>query len=548
MNEFSTKSLRPFGADGAFVSTAGEGGVRRQAVRSAAVTVISSFLGVPLQIISTVWMARLLNPSDFGIVAMVITFSVLLMNFGLNGFTEVILQWEKMDRYLASNLFWMNVGVGTFLTIGFAACGPLIARFYETPQAAMVCVGIALTIFFTSISVIHIALLKRALRFSITSTSDILTNSMSIALGIALAERKWGYWALVAAAVARPLFQSIAAWYLCRWIPSAPRRAIGTGKAVRFAMNIYGRFTVNYFARNMDNLLVGWEFGAGALGYYKKAYDLFLFSASALISPLTNVAVSALSRFDKHSAQFRKYLLNSLSVTAFVGMGMGAALTMAGRDVIRLVLGPKWEAAGPIFTYFGPGVGIMLLYGTIGWIHLSIGKPERWFRWVIAEFGVTGTLFLVGQRWGPSGIAMAWTVSFWVLAAPAFWYAGKPIDLGVGAVAGAVWRYVVASVIAAGLTFLLMPHIYVSGWVPKHAWELALLRILIICSVSTTLYVASVVVLYRGFAPLYQIGGLIRDMAPRGWFAKRDVAATEGSGDVASNDLPGVGENEKQLV
>jgi PST family polysaccharide transporter len=539
--------LRPFGADGVFVPTVEGGGVRRQAVRSAAVTVLSSVLGVPLQIVSTVEMARLLDPKDFGLVAMVITFSVLLMNFGLNGFTEVVLQWEKMDRYLASNLFWLNVGVGSALTMGFAASGPLIARFYHTPQVAKVCVGISLTILFTSISVVHLALLKRALRFTVTSTNDIITNSISIGIAIMLATKHWhwGYWALVAGAVARPLLQSIGAWHLCRWIPSAPRRGVGTGPAIRFAMNIYGRFSVNYFARNMDNLLVGWKFGPISLGYYKKAYDLFLFSASALISPLTNVAVSALSRFDRHSAQFRRYLLNSLGVTAFVGMAMGAALTLSGREVIRLVLGPKWEMAGPIFTYFGPGVGIMLLYGTIGWIHLSIGTPERWFRWVIAEFSVTGLLFLIGLRWGPAGVAMAWTVSFWILAAPAFWYAGRPINLGVGAVAGAVWRYIVASAMAGYVTYLLIPRML--GWLPLHGWPLALSRILIICSVCTILYVAAVIALYRGFAPLYQIGNLIRDMAPRGWFPDRAVEAVA-TGKTDAGPADAIPERENQLV
>ncbi len=522
------------------------GGVRRKAVRSAAVTVMSSVLGVPLQIISTVWMARLLAPSDFGLVAMVITFSVLLMNFGLNGFTEVILQWEKMDRYLASNLFWINVAVGSLLTLGFCACGPLIARFYGTPQVTRVCFGISLTIFFTSISVIHLALLKRALRFSATSMNDIVSGALAIALGIGLASAGWGYWALVVMAVARPLLQSLGAWYLCQWIPSAPRSGMGTAAAVRFATNIYGRFSVNYFARNMDNLLVGWRFGAGALGYYKKAYDLFLFSASALVSPLTNVAVSALSRFDRHSAQFRRYLLSSLAVTSFVGMGMGAALTLTGRDVIRLVLGPRWEMAGPIFTYFGPGVGIMLLYGTIGWIHLSIGTPGRWFRWVIAEFSVTGLLFLAGLHWGPKGIAMAWTISFWVLAAPAFWYAGRPINLGVGAVAAAVWKYIVASAAAGVSTALLMPRML--GWIPAHGWVLALDRIAIICPFFGTLYLVMVIGLHRGLSPLHQIGGLARDMAPRGWFRERETPAAR-AGAVVVNDLPGgVAEAENQLV
>ena len=224
-----------------------------------------------------------------------------------------------------------------------------------------------------------------------------------------------------------PAMVAIGAWVRCRWIPGLPRRVPGTGEMVRFALNIYGRFSFNYFARNADNLLVGWRFGSSALGFYKKAYDLFLLPAGQLSSPLTSVAVSALSRLHRGSEQYRRYFLRILAVTAFVGMGVGADLTLIGKDVILLVLGPAWAPAGRIFMFFGPGVGIMLIYNTHGWLHLSIGTAHRWFRWVVVEFVVTAALFLLGLHWGPAGIAGAWTLSFWILTIPAFWYAGNPI-------------------------------------------------------------------------------------------------------------------------
>ena len=80
--------------------------------------------------VSTVVLARLLTPSDFGLVAMVTTFILLLTNFGLNGFTEAIQQREEINRGLVSNLFWINLVAGGLLTAGFAAAGSLLARFY----------------------------------------------------------------------------------------------------------------------------------------------------------------------------------------------------------------------------------------------------------------------------------------------------------------------------------------------------------------------------------------------------------------------------------
>ena len=393
-------------------------GTSRLAVRGAGATVLAQGVAVAIQMIATVVLARLLTPKDFGVVTMVTTFSLLLVNFGLNGFTEAIIQRDEIDDALASNLFWINLGGGLLLTVLFAGAGSLFAWFYHDPLVVHVAVGISFTILFTSTSVIHLALLKRAMCFSVVSVNDIIARGFSVASSIALAWAGWGYWALVAGAVVQPVASSVGAWFLCRWTPSFPRRAAGTASMVRFAVNVYGRFSINYFSRNMDNLLVGWRFNAVALGFYKKAYDLFALSGSQLVSPLAVVAVSALRRFNANSSEYRRHLLNALAVTAFVGMGVGADLTLIGRDLIRLLLGPGWEPAGRIFTFFGPGIGVMLLYYTHGWIHLSIGRADRWFRWGIVEFTFTALLLILGLPWGPNGIATAWTASFWILTIP----------------------------------------------------------------------------------------------------------------------------------
>ena len=88
--------------------------------------------------LATTVMARLLTPADFGLVTMVTTFSLLLTSFGLNGFTEAILQWEEMNHFLASNMFWINVSAGVILTAGFAAAGSLLAKLYHDPKVAHV--------------------------------------------------------------------------------------------------------------------------------------------------------------------------------------------------------------------------------------------------------------------------------------------------------------------------------------------------------------------------------------------------------------------------
>jgi len=503
--------LKPYDEAGNFRPVADIAELRSLAMRGAGMTVFSSALGVGIQIISTMVLARLLAPRDFGLVAMVTTFSLLLVNFGVNGFTEAMIQWSELSGALVSNVFWINLAIGVALTITFAAGGQFLARFYHDPLVARVAEGISPTILITSASVEHLALLKRAMRFSAVSINDVIARVVSVVVTIALAFCGWGYWALVAGLIFQPISICIGAWFLCRWIPKLPRRVAGTGSVVRFAVDVYGRFTVNYFARNADNLLVGWRFDAQALGFYKKAYDLFAMPAGLLVSSLTVVAVSAMSRLNRDAVQYRRYFLTAFSVLAFVGMGLGADLTLVGKDVIRVLLGPDWETAGRVFTFFGPGIGVMFLYGTHAWIHLSIGRADRWLRWGMIEFIATFLLFIFGLPWGPAGVAVAWAASFWILTLPALWYAGKPIHLDVKVMIAAVWKYVFASAVA-GCACALMLRGTVSV-MPVGIFG-AITRIGAVSLLFATLYVTGVVLLHRGWIPLHQFVRLLRDAAP----------------------------------
>src|ERR1017187_1447973 len=110
--------MTPFDASGAFRPVAEDSELRGLAVRGAGVTLLSQGSGLAGQVIAAVALARLLTPADFGVVAMVTTFSLLLVNFGLNGFAEAVLQREEINDAVASNLFWINLGAGILLTFG----------------------------------------------------------------------------------------------------------------------------------------------------------------------------------------------------------------------------------------------------------------------------------------------------------------------------------------------------------------------------------------------------------------------------------------------
>jgi O-antigen/teichoic acid export membrane protein len=504
--------LKLFQADGTFHPIAAGSGLRRTAVRGAGAAIAGSAGNFVVGIGSVMILARLLTPSDFGIVTMVTTFSLLLRSFGLNGFTELIMQREELTESLVSNLFWINLGIGTILTLAFASSGPLLALFYHNPAVVPVTRGMSLTIGIGCLGYIHTGLLQRAMQFRTTAIINFAGQVLQVIVSIALAMAGWHYWALVWGSGTQTAVVAVGSLMVCRWIPSRTGRASGTGSSLKFAANVYLHFAFSYVTHNTDNLIVGWRFGARALGFYKRAYDLFVLPQTQLLSPLSAVVVSTLSRINRDREQFQRYFLRTISVLALLGMGIGADFALVGTDLFRFLFGPGWEEAGRIFALFGPGIGVMMLYSTHGWIHLSIGRPERWFRWGLMEFVCTISLFLLTLSWGPSGIAFAWTASYFLLMFPGLWYAGKPIGLSIGPIFAVIWKFFAASAGAGVGTALIIRAIpYFATTVGASG---AFARMVFVSLIFFGLYVGGVILLHQGLEPLNEIVSLLRDLLP----------------------------------
>ena len=506
--------MGPFDADGRFrLATGPAAGLRRAAVRGAGATVLAAGISFAVQLGAMVVLARLLTPVDFGVVAMVTTFSLLLEAFGMAGFTEAVLQREDVTHGLASNLFWINVAGAMLLAAGLAGAGGLLAGFYHDPLVRGVAEAMAGVIVINSLATVPLALLQRSMRFGTASSVAVAARIAQVTASIALAFAGWGFWALVAGYFASRVTRSAGALAICRWLPNWPGRSKGTGDSLAFGLKIYTRYAIGYGINNTDNLLVGWRFSASALGFYKRAYDIFVLPANQLTAPVWSVVITTLSRVRQDMARYRRYLLGAVGVVALAGMGVGADFALVGRDLVRFLLGPQWAEAGRILQFFGPGIGVMLLYAATGWIHVSIGRPDRWLRWGVVELLLTTGLFIAALPFGPRGVAAAWTIAYFLLAIPGFWYAGRPINLGAGAVPSAVWRYFAASGIAFGAAFFLVQSLALFAAAPgafgaleRAVWGTALFA---------ALYAAAVIALHRGLAPFRQLGSLIRELTPR---------------------------------
>lgn len=501
-----------FVGDQYFHSQKLESDLKRRAVRAAGVTIVSQVANTCIRMISTVILARLLTPHDFGLVAMVTSVYVFFQMFRNLGLNEAIIQREEINHKQISTLFWINVAFCFGITLIFIALAPLIAWFYKEPQLKSISIIISLEFIFGGLSTQHLALLKRKMQFFGPSVNEIIAAIISIMVAITLAWKGWGYWALVARNLTVAMATAVGAWILCGWRPSLPAFGSGVGPMLKFGINNLGTYTVSYFSQNLDKILIGWRNSAQSLAYYDRAYQLFMMPASQLSWPLHHVAVSTLSRLRNDPEKYRRYYLNAVSILAFIGMPVSAILTVTGKDVILLLLGPQWPKAAEIFSVFGLGIGIMVLWYTHGWLHVSLGRPDRWFLWTVVNSVVTIVSFLIGLPFGPLGVAIAYTASLYVLIGPCLWYAGRPINLRLSSVVLATWKCFL-SALGAGLLcwFVIYSFDLTSNIFLRLNIFVRLFSSFMLC---ISVYLILIVALYQNTKPISQFISAFRDMVP----------------------------------
>ena len=158
--------------------------------------------------------------------------------------------------------------------------------------------------------------------------------------------------------------------------------------------------------------MLGRKWGSQELGNYDRAYHLFVMPVNQLIAPLSGVALATLSRLRDDSERYQRYFIKALSLLSLIGMLLSVIMTINGRDIVLFLLGSQWESTGIIFSALGPAIGMTVIYGTIGWLHLSLGYPERWLKWGIVALVFTILALLAGLQFGALGVALADSLSF----------------------------------------------------------------------------------------------------------------------------------------
>ncbi|PYS72852.1 MAG: lipopolysaccharide biosynthesis protein [Acidobacteria bacterium] len=403
-----------------------------RAARGGLVAITAQALKFVITLGATAVMARLLTPQDYGFVGMVGVVTGFVATYKDLGLSAATIQSPKITSDQISTLFWINVllSIGiAVLTIGLA---PFISWFYGEPRLTWITILTGFGFIINGFAVQHEALLRRQMRYFALSTIGLVAMVVGYIIGISMAWKGFSYFALVGSQLAVAFTSTLITWAVVRWKPGPPKKGTGVRSMLKLGGNLTGFATINYFARNGDNLLIGRFWGAEQVGIYSRAYQLMMLPIDQINEPVTTVAVPSLSRLVDSPEDYRRAYLRMIEKIAFLTMPSVAAMIVTSDWLVSIVLGPKWASVATILQLLGATALIQPIANTTGWLFITQGRTDEMFKMSLWGGPITILSIIVGIPWGAVGVATSYTIAHVCGTPILYWYIGRrgPVRAG----------------------------------------------------------------------------------------------------------------------
>lgn len=397
-------------------------GLKERAVKSAGITLAAQGIKLTLQLGSIAVMARLLQPSDFGLIAMVTVFTGLALQFMEGGLSMATIQRDHITHAQVSNLFWVNGALGTALCLLGILISPLVAAVYDEPRITMVMIAMSFTFLIGGLSVQHDALLRRQMRFKAISVIDIASMAAGIVAGISAALGGLGYWALVISIITTLATKTAMRWLSARWVPSMMSRGSGVRPLLGFGANLTGANFIGYFANNVTPFAIGYIGGAQPLGLYNRANTLTSIPSSQLLPPIINVLQPTVARIAGNPEKLNRTMRSLMGKLALVATLITVTMALLADWIVLLFLGPSWTDTIPLFRLLAVYSFIQPLAGLIAVALIAAGEARAMMASKFHSLVIIVVALLVGSYWGVFGIILAFSLSGLLIRLPVFLY------------------------------------------------------------------------------------------------------------------------------
>lgn len=375
----------------------------------------SKYISMGAQLVITAVLARLIAPDDFGLVAIVTVFTGLFSLLSDMGVGVAIVQYRDLTEQDYGRLFGFSVVLAIALTAFFCVSSPFIAIFYDDGRLVPLCCAASPLLLFSTLNMVPSGLMLKERRFAAIGVRLVCATVASGAVAVVLAVVGAGCYALVVQSTLSALI--VLVWNLVtRRIHYVSLHFMGPLRRI-FSYSAYqfGSSLINYFSRNLDNMLIGLFMGSAQLGYYDKAYKLTGYPISAFSSVIGSVIQPYMVEHQNDSDVIFSCFMRVEKLLSLVGVCVAVLFFCTSSEIIRVFYGPGWEAAIPVFSILGVSVYFQMMGNPSGAFFQSLGRTDYMFRVVVINTAIT----LVGLTAGLLGGSIV-TVAYGITGAYCF--------------------------------------------------------------------------------------------------------------------------------
>jgi len=363
-------------------------------------------------------LARLLTPHEFGLVAMVATFTGLVTSIRDFGISAAAIQSSDLSSQDRNALFWYNAALTLVASLAVLAAAPLVSNFYEERTLKPLLYLSSAGLLASGLSSVHGALLRRDFNLRGIFLAEVCGLAIGAMVSTSLAYITHSAASVIVGTLAQAVSTSAITFALGRWIPKLDGAIRSGVHHLAFGARVSSFTVLNYITNNIGSVAIGYQSGSAAMGLFSRAQSLYALPVSFVLTPYLQVQFPLLCRVQEDINRTREVYGRLLALTSIVFIPLAALLPFVAIPGAILVLGSQWEKAGEVLAWLCPSLAAVAVLGPFAPFMTSQGRVVELQRWGIAEVGLRGGGALVGSYFGPTYAAAGFSFATFILAVP----------------------------------------------------------------------------------------------------------------------------------
>lgn len=348
---------------------------------------------------SSLILARLLTPAEFGQVGFALLVISYLDTIGDLGVSAALIYEQKRPEQAAHVAFIISLIMGIVWFVLAMLGAPLIARFFKDPAVVPLVRVLAWIFVLTALGNVHDALLRRELDFKQRLIPDLARALLKGTASVLLALLGGGVWSLVWGQLLGAAASTLALWMIVPWRPRWRVSWDLLREMLRYGSQIVSVNVLSAIIHHADHVIVGRLLGSVALGFYGMASRLPEFFVTMVIWVVGNIAFPAYARLQGDRPTLQRAFLVTLRYLSLVTVPTGVGLAVLGAPVILTLYGPQWEPSIPVLQALALAGCLRSLGSHAGDVYKAVGRPD-----ILVRVGLVRAVVLVPTLvWGAGG-------------------------------------------------------------------------------------------------------------------------------------------------